>query len=206
MLPTPNNKRKQLFMSSSRAKTHIYTQIRIKICIHQFVYVKKSCVHQLLVLKTDKKVYLSSCNGIITISVFFIQLLQCYYNNGCFISSLHLYQIVISTIRVRLHFNLVNKCVPLILLSVLCQYFMFFIYCMCMLDHLKHKNISKTQYSMRNVMAFLNQNKMSCICPFIYILKRRSQCKSFGLSCEHDSLLHKHSFFFFLFFFLYGSY
>lgn len=41
MLPTPNNKRKQLFMSSSRAKTHIYTQIRIKICIHQFVYVKK---------------------------------------------------------------------------------------------------------------------------------------------------------------------
>lgn len=157
---------------------------------------KKSCVHQLLVLKTDKKVYLSSFNGIISISVFFIQLLQCYYNNCCFISSLHLYQMVISTIRVRLHFNLVNKCIPLILLSVLCQYFMFFIYCMCMLDHLKHKNIRKTQCSMRNVMAFPNQNKMSCIC----------QCRSFTLSYEHDSLLHEHSFFFLFFFFLYGSY
>lgn len=98
---------------------------------------------------------------------------------------------VISTIRVRLHFNLVNKCIPLILLSVLCQYFMFFIYCMCMLDHLKHKNIRKTQCSMRNVMAFPNQNKMSCIC----------QCRSFTLSYEHDSLLHKHSFFFLFFFF-----
>lgn len=68
-LPTPSNKRKQLFMSSHRAKdTHLHA-IK-KIYIYQFVSEKSFAFISLLSLNQIWKC-LSSYNCIITITVFF---------------------------------------------------------------------------------------------------------------------------------------